>query len=338
MITTERIFSDSLSNKGRFVLFSMLFRSFLVAVCVTLICGWTWIFQPWKVVQVRMMSGPIRLLLVADPQMEGRGNSWYPWLNSHFNDAYLRFMVWRGVALLGATHVAVLGDVFSYQFLPNEEFAARIERFRWCMRPASGLPVVVIAGNHDIGYGSEQTDFMRERWEQTMGRLQGRILLAPNLELVWVNAMVLDNADERNAWSWIERQNKGGVLLTHVPLHKKAGSCPGDAPELLRDHSTGRVSSQTLLSEETSNRLLAKLRPIAVFSGHDHVGCRHGVEVTLTAVQAEYWGCTGVFDGESTVLVWGLHNTPTIVLIVATLLWPLLWLIARRSDIKSKQL
>lgn len=311
-------------------------RAFLLAVLMLIMTGWTWVFQPWRVLQVHAMPGPIRLLLVADPQMEGRGTTWYPWLNSHFNDLYLRFMVWRGVALLGATHVAVLGDVFSFQFLPNHEFAARVERFRWCMAPASRLPVVVIAGNHDIGYGSEQTEFLRQRWEQTIGSLQGKMQLSPDLELIWINAMILDNPKEQDTWTWIERQKQGGVLLTHVPLHKKAGSCPGDEPELLRD-STGLVSSQTLLSEQTSHRLLSKLRPVAVFSGHDHVGCRHGVEVTLTAVQAEYWGCTGIFDGKSTILVWGLHNTPTIVLVIATLLWPLFWLMFRPRETKSKR-
>ncbi len=286
------------------------------------------------------MSGPVRLLLIADPQMEGRGTSWYAWLNSHFNDLYLRALVWRGVHLLGATHVAVLGDVFSYQFLRDDEFAARAERFRWCMKPAAHLPLVVIAGNHDIGYGSEQSEYIQERWERAIMKLQGKIALSKTLDLIWVNAMVLDNTDERSSWAWIEQQKKGAVLLTHVPLHKPSGSCPGDAPELIRDAS-GRVASQTLLSEATTQRLLSRLSPVVVFSGHDHVGCKHGVEVTLTAAQAEYWGCTGVFDGNQTVLVWGMHNSPTIVLVIASIVWPMLFsfsLCIRARETKSKRL
>jgi hypothetical protein len=305
----------------------MLFvRWFLIGALVLILFGWTWIFQPWQVVAVRSMSGSFRLLLIADPQMEGYGSSLYSWLNTNFNDFYLRFLVWRGVHILGATHVAVLGDVFSFQFLPNDEFEARAARFQWCMTSASGLPLVVIAGNHDIGYGSEQSQFMQERWERVMGKkLFGRMALSKDLDLIWVNAMVLDNSNERNGWKWVESQKSGQVLLTHVPLHKAAGSCPGDSPEILRD-GAGNVLSQTLLSEESSARLSEKLRPIAVFSGHDHVGCTHGVEMTLTAAQAEYWGCTGVFDGKRTVLIWGMHNTPTIVLLIATVIWPLLLL------------
>lgn len=240
--------------------------------------------------------------------------------------------------MLGATHVAVLGDCISSQFLPDDEFAARVERFRWCLAPAASLPQFVIAGNHDIGYGSEQTKYLQERWERSMGKLQGKASLAPGLDLLWVNAMVLDNPDERDAWQWIEEQKRAGssngVLLTHVPLFKPAGSCPGDTPELVRD-SSGRVVSQTLLSEQSTRRLLMATRPAIVFSGHDHVGCWHGPEVTLTAVQASYWGCTGVFDGNSTALVWGMHNSPTIVLLIASLLWPLLFFILSQCVFNS---
>jgi hypothetical protein len=102
-------------------------------------------------------------------------------------------------------------------------------------------------------------------------------------------------------------------------------------------------AGQNLLSEETSARLLALLDPIAVFSGHDHAGCRHGRELTLTAVQAEYWGHALLYSGgsaEEAVSLWALHNSPSIVLLVASTLWPLLYaaflLLSRRANQKPK--
>jgi hypothetical protein len=88
------------------------------------------------------------------------------------------------------------------------------------------------------------------------------------------------------------------------------------------------LAGQNLLSEETSARL-SLLDPVAVFSGHDHAGCTHGREATLTAVQAEYWGHVVLYSGGAAggaVSLWALHNTPSIVLLIASALWPLLYI------------
>jgi hypothetical protein len=59
-------------------------------------------------------------------------------------------------------------------------------------------------------------------------------------------------------------------------------------------------------------------------SGHDHVGCtfRHTadiVEYTLPAMQAEYWGYTGIYivPGGHFRTSFLLHNTPLIVALIA---------------------
>ncbi len=304
--------------------------------------GWVWMLQPWRLAQAWTAgsSSSFRVLLVADPQMEGEGHTAQSRANARFNDHYLRSALWRGAVLGRATHVAMLGDVFSYQFLDELSFRERRERYEWALRAVGGLPVVTLAGNHDIGYGAEQSDGARARWEKQVGPLRGQMRLGEQHELVWLNAMVLDNGDAdeaaRSEWAFVARAKKDAagravVLLIHVPLHKAAGSCPGDRPQLRREAS-GRVAEQTLLSEESSARLLKELDPVAVFSGHDHEGCRHGREVTLTAVQAEYWGHAMLYHGGGAgeaVPLWGMHNTPTIVLCIASLVWPLLWTAVR---------
>jgi hypothetical protein len=50
----------------------------------------------------------------------------------------------------------------------------------------------------------------------------------------------------------------------------------------------------------SSKSLQKATKPEAIFSGHDHVGCvyrhnAHTTEYTLRAIQAEYWGYTGVY-------------------------------------------
>jgi hypothetical protein len=231
-------------------------RAALLVLLAAIVASWVWVLQPWRLVEARLRgrSSSFRLLLVADPQMEGWGSSLHSRLNTAFNDWYLWAVVSRSALLGGATHVVVMGDVFSYQFLDGAEFASRTARFRAALGAAGSLPVVTLAGNHDIGYGAEQTAAMRERWERAVAPLRGRVALDARHELVWCNSMRLDEPGQEDEWSFLERaaaeaksEGRRVVLLLHVPLHKPAGSCPGDSPLIRRD-SLGRVTGQNLVS------------------------------------------------------------------------------------------
>ncbi len=231
-----------------------------------ILLSWLWIAFFWNLSAIAMPHSNARVLLVGDPQIMASDGTLHGHINQHFNDWYMRYILWRALRVVQPTHVVVLGDIFSFQFLSDDEWDARVQRYRWIVSDIT-VPIVNISGNHDIGYSSEQGAERNARWERDMGPLNGELALSDAVKLVWMNSMVLDGAFERawseQAWAHVERPRREAVLLvTHIPLHKPAGSCPGDEPLVLR--SGDAVAQQNLLTPESSARLL-RTKPEAIF-------------------------------------------------------------------------
>lgn len=295
-------------------------------------------------------SSVARLLLIGDPQMESRGHSRHSQLNARFNDLYYSYVFHRASRACGASHAILLGDIFSHHLLPEDEFQERLSRLRniTAALPAS-TRVVSLSGNHDVGYGAHHSLRVTQRWEQFMGPQNGLFPLDDSHLFVWVNTMALDGSSEpsltKEAWDHVRSaartsnaQNRRVVLAIHIPLHKPAGSCPCDTPNIERT-ANGQVWEQTLLSPETSKKLLNALKPVAVFSGHDHCGCKFEhefqgadnatarvVELTLQSVQAEYWGNTACYVPSTGRLCSSifLHNSLLIGLVITCVVWAVL--------------
>jgi hypothetical protein len=92
------------------------------------------------------------------------------------------------------------------------------------------------------------------------------------------------------------------ILLTHIPLYKPAGSCPGDEPSTTIGRR-GFITQQNLWEENTTNFILNEIKPLFVFNGHDHSGCiyQHNniektLEVTMRSVMGDYGGYTGYLE------------------------------------------
>ena len=104
------------------------------------------------------------------------------------------------------THVSILGDLFSSQWIDNTEFETRLRRYT-SIFPESDQknhPVLInITGNHDIGYGYDISQERMDRWEGAFGQSNFvQVVRIPGsqqrLHLVALNTMLLDgpSADE----------------------------------------------------------------------------------------------------------------------------------------------
>lgn len=137
------------------------------------------------------------------------------------NDRYLahiyRLMHWWS----DPTHVVVLGDLLGSQWISDDEFARRTNRF-WGTVLANGHKVddditgrpsvevlgadkswkhriIAVAGNHDIGYAGDITRERVARFEEAYGSLNWEVRFSlnasdhsPDLRLVILNSMNLD--------------------------------------------------------------------------------------------------------------------------------------------------
>ncbi|KAL1922263.1 uncharacterized protein VTP21DRAFT_9802 [Calcarisporiella thermophila] len=292
----------------------------------TLFCGWKW------------KDTGFRLVLLADPQMEGDAKIYRQGMRGRldlaFNDLYFRH-IHLSLQRLRPTHTIVLGDLFSSQWIDDDEFRRRVERYQ---RAFSGVKSLV--GNHDVGYGADMSRARLERWEQAFGPTEfqfeeslgeGKIVRVVGFNSMALDGPAMDEEIRAEAWRFLEEmaekrkleeqegKNVELILLTHVPLYKKEGLCV-DAPLTWRD-SNNFIIEQNMLSANASDFLLRHLKPTIIFAGHDHAGCdiahvlssnstdafptgaissEHGVrEVTVRSVMAEFGGSAGLFEMKS---------------------------------------
>lgn len=190
--------------------------------------------------------------------------------------------------------------------------------------------IINVAGNHDIGYAGDITPDRISRFERIFGRVNWDTRFryppptissnssssddktSPTLHLITLNSLNLDTpalSSELQGASYdfinsvitsrsqpVEDRTSFTLLLTHLPLHKAAGTCV-DAPyfdfhgDEDKDgrYQKGGIKEQNHLSEHVSrqgilegifgmseNREAAaggKGRDGLILTGHDHEGC-----------------------------------------------------------------
>ncbi|KAJ1928619.1 hypothetical protein IWQ60_001873 [Tieghemiomyces parasiticus] len=215
-------------------------------------------------------------------------------LDLKINDSQFRHIVKSVVRETRPSHIAVLGDVFSNQWISNAEFAERLARFKWATGQdedgflPKDIPVFNLSGNHDIGYGRDTTRQMLDRWQAAFGAVNDRFTLTTDQhphEVMLLNTQNLDTTNDETirdeTWHFLRKAVADRwatdfahplVLLMHIPLYKPEGVCV-DPPVFNRDHN-GVVIDQTVLSPWASQYILHCLRPTVILTGHDHEGCK----------------------------------------------------------------
>lgn len=185
-----------------------------------------------------------------------------------------------------------------------------------------------VVGNHDVGYAGDLTEERLERFEREFGKVnyelrfelpvtaekQATIFdvdsnpdsnrVSPELRIVVVNDMNLDTPANSSVLqdstynfinnviqtsSSVNYQGHFTIILTHIPLYKRAGICV-DAPffDFHSKSEGGGLKEQNQLSSDASKGFLEGMwgmsarttaagggrgRPGVMLNGHDHEGC-----------------------------------------------------------------
>jgi len=238
------------------------------------------------------------------------------------NDLYLRHVFRTTRQMLVPTHTVVLGDLLGSQWISDEEFKIRGERF-WRIfggreegegkvtsedvqryagniaadeeaREVWGKKVIIVPGNHDIGYAGDMDWNRIMRFEEMFGVVNYIVNFTPNasiaagnttttqeeqsqnitppptLRLIILNSLpldspILDATIQDASYALLDQAleskspslRQSSLLLTHLPLHKPAGLC-ADAPLVTHypAHYGGGIKEQNHLSEASSELLL----------------------------------------------------------------------------------
>jgi len=269
-----------------------------------------------------------RFLVLGDPQMEGDSRvirqGAYGQFDLMYNDAYFRHMVSNIMKYLSPTHVFVLGDLFSSQYISDSEFSSRLKRYEYVFESVK-VPLYNITGNHDLGYGGEVNTYRLQRFESAFGNVNDALIIADHVIGI-VNSVNIDSSAERDlqrkTWDHMRNlsktsreQNMPLIMMTHIPLHKEVyedknyeNIWTNDRRlELCADRSyttlnlDGHIDVQNMLQPESTQTILEEFKPSFVFNGHDHDGCiyRHNeqtVEYTIRSMMGEFGGYAGMFE------------------------------------------
>lgn len=197
--------------------------------------------------------------------------------------------------------------------------------------PAWKNRIINVAGNHDIGYAGDVSEERIERFERVFGRANWDVRFRvrvpgenegdsssppPTLRVINLNSLTLDTPalDENiqsetygylneviSRSSPVEDRSIFTLLLTHLPLHKRAGVCTDgpdfsfhdsddeDGPGGVPRFNEGGLKEQNHLSDHvSSNGILQGIfgmsgnedaagggwgRNGLILTGHDHTGC-----------------------------------------------------------------
>jgi len=240
-----------------------------------------------------LASDPLaRLLLVADPQMEGdsrisKEGEFLGKLNLNINDYFNRHVYSSMMSSVRPTHVFVLGDLFSSQWISEFEHNERVKRYNWIFnhpRIDSGeVQLINITGNHDIGYANEVSNHHISIFERAFGPVNTKLYAAGHILGVF-NSLNIDTSSDKNyhdsTWrhlkelaSEVSAENSSMIILTHVPLWKPEGNCV-DGPDVIRTPE-GIVTQQNVISQDSTKWILENLKPKIILNGHDHYGCKY---------------------------------------------------------------
>lgn len=290
-------------------------------------------FCNWKY-NINSQNDIAQMILLGDPQMEGDWRIKREGLkgeyNIAFNDRFFKHIVSNIAYYLRPSLVFVLGDLFSSQYINDDEFISRTTRYRNIFSPLlyqqskSELKIINVTGNHDVGYANEASVARINRFEQAFGKVNDKFYVSGHLFGV-VNSINLDSSRDQTlynqTWDHLQALKEEAestqsplIILTHIPLYKDIRTIDRSLDlyqqqpflcreeEITRKDRSGNILEQTMISKESSEYILNHLKPLFIFNGHDHEGCiyKHPnnitTEYTIRSMMGGYGGYSALFE------------------------------------------
>ncbi|KAA0705007.1 Metallophosphoesterase 1 [Triplophysa tibetana] len=198
--------------------------------------------------------------------------------------------------------VFILGDVFDEgKWSSPEDWEDDVRRFKRIFRHPRDTELVVLIGNHDIGFHYEMTPQKLERFEQVFNVTSARILTIREVNFLLVNSVAL-HGDHCPICQRVENElyklSQGlncsiqgtehddhckntdtfaptaPILLQHYPLYRVSDAmCTGVDAAPMNERYHQFHERYDVISQVASKKLLWWFRPRLILSGHTHSGC-----------------------------------------------------------------
>uniref|UniRef100_A0A671NK85 Metallophosphoesterase 1 n=1 Tax=Sinocyclocheilus anshuiensis TaxID=1608454 RepID=A0A671NK85_9TELE len=133
---------------------------------------------------------PLRALFLSDTHLLGaiKGH----WLDKFRREWQMERAFQTSLWLLNPEIVFILGDVFDEgKWSSSQDWEDDVRRFKRIFRHPSHTELVVLIGNHDIGFHNEMTKQKLERFERVFNVTSARILTIKGVNFLLVNSVAL---------------------------------------------------------------------------------------------------------------------------------------------------
>ncbi|XP_035285536.1 metallophosphoesterase 1-like isoform X1 [Anguilla anguilla] len=246
----------------------------------------------------------LRALILSDTHLLGaiRGH-WFDKLRREWQmERAFQTAMW----LLRPEVVFILGDVFDEgKWSSTKNWDDDVRRFHKMFRHPRDTELIVLVGNHDVGFHSEMNWYKLQRFEKVFNVTSARIVTRKGVNFLLVNSVALHGdgcpicqtvesellrlsqdlncslqqsmqaapmAEDCSDARWLPFSRP--VILQHYPLYRVSdATCTGqDATPPEHRHLLFK-EQYDVLSQEASRKLLWWFQPRLILSGHTHSAC-----------------------------------------------------------------
>ncbi|XP_048031089.1 metallophosphoesterase 1 isoform X1 [Megalobrama amblycephala] len=254
----------------------------------------------WPHIETEDSHSPLRALFLSDTHLLGaiRGH----WLDKLRREWQMERAFQTSLWLLNPEVVFILGDVFDEgKWSSSQDWEDDVRRFKRIFRHSSDTKLVVLIGNHDIGFHNEMTKQKLERFEQVFNVTSARILTIRGVNFLLVNSVALHGdhcpicqrvEEELHKLSYALNCSFQGaqhdgqckhtenfaptapILLQHYPLYRESDAMCTDVDAAPLDERYQLFRERyDVISKSASKKLLWWFKPRLILSGHTHNGC-----------------------------------------------------------------
>nr|XP_057917470.1 metallophosphoesterase 1 isoform X1 [Doryrhamphus excisus] len=269
-------------------------------------------------------SPPVRAMVLSDTHLLGAvGGHWFDKLRREWQmERAFQTAVW----LLRPEVVFILGDIFDEgKWSTQKHWEDDVRRFHRMFRHSSNTELVVLVGNHDIGFHYEMDWLKLQRFEKVFNASSTRIVTKNGVNFLLVNSVALHGDGcpicqavekeliklSRDLNCSLSQSSHSGtaaavdgceaaqvypptppIMLQHYPLYRVSDAgCTGIDAALPGERHLLFREKYDVLSKDASQRLLQWFKPRLILSGHTHSGCEvlHGNKYPEISVPSFSW-------------------------------------------------
>ncbi|XP_026780659.1 metallophosphoesterase 1 isoform X2 [Pangasianodon hypophthalmus] len=245
-----------------------IFCEYVVYFPVILRCSWP---------EMAEKRDPLRALFLSDPHLLGaiRGH----WFDKLRREWQMERSFQTALVLLRPEMVFILGDVFDEgKWSSTKDWEDDVRRFKQIFHHPNNTELVVLIGNHDIGFHHEMTSYKLERFEKVFNVTSAQMLTKRGVNFLLVNSVALHGdhcpicqSVEDKLFSFAQQLN---CSTQHYPLYRTSDAeCTGEDAAPLNERYQPFQERYDVLSQDASKKLLWWFQPRLILSGHTHSSC-----------------------------------------------------------------